>query len=226
MKKHSKRYQDNAKLLDPAKSYTVDEAVALLYKFKGGKETATVDLALYLGIDPKRADQLVRGSYSLPKGIGKTLKVVVFAEGPKAQEAKDAGADEVGSADLAKKIQEGWTEFDVVIASPDQMKNVGKLGKVLGPQGKMPSPKNGTITQDIGRTVSEYKAGKIEFRNDKEGNVHVLVGKRSFAPEDLTANIKAFIVHIQSVKPQSAKGTFIRSATLSTTQSPGIPMTV
>ena len=169
---------------------------------------------------------MVRGSYSLPKGTGKSVKVIVFAEGAKAQDAKDAGADEVGSADLAKKILDGWMDFDITIATPDMMKHVGRLGKVLGPQGKMPSPKTGTVTQNVRKVVEEYKAGKIEFRNDKAGNVHVVVGQRSFSTEDLAENVNAFIGYLNANKPTGVKGTFILNAALTTTQSPSVKLAI
>src|SRR6188508_508654 len=152
-------------------------------------------------VDPEKTDQLVRGAVSLPKGLGKKIKVIVFAEGDKAAAAKAAGADEVGAAELAEKIQGGWTEFDIVITSPDMMKHVGKLGKVLGPQGKMPSPKSGTVTPDVAGAVQEFKAGKVEFRTDAGGNVHAPLGKRSFAAEDLLANLQAFLEHVSSLRP-------------------------
>jgi len=164
----------------------------------------------------------VRGAVSLPKGLGKKIKVIVFAEGDKAAAAKAAGADEVGAAELAEKIQGGWTEFDIVITSPDMMKHVGKLGKVLGPQGKMPSPKSGTVTPDVAAAVKEFKAGKVEFRTDAGGNVHALLGKRSFAVEDLRANLQAFLDHVSSLRPAAAKGDFFRKISLSTSMGPGV----
>jgi large subunit ribosomal protein L1 len=220
----SKRYRKAAERVDRAKAYPLSEAVALLKAIPPAKFDETVEVAIHLGIDPKKSDQLVRGAVSLPKGLGKTVKVVVFAEGARAEEAKAAGADHVGSEDLAKKIAEGWTDFDVVIAAPDMMKHVGKLGKVLGPQGKMPSPKSGTVTPDVAQAVREFKAGKVEFRTDPGGSVHAPVGKRSFAAEDLEANIQAFVEHVRHLRPSSAKGDFIRRVVLSTTMGPGIPV--
>ena len=226
MKRRSKRYQENSKLVDHDKLYKLEEAVAILKRFKT-RPTETVRLVVQLGIDTKRSEQSVRGSFSLPKGIGKSKRVVVFAEGAKAQEATAAGAEAVGSADLAQRILEGWLDFDVVVAAPDQMKHVGKLGKVLGPQGLMPSPKTGTVTQDIGRVVTEYKAGKIEFRSDKEGgNVHVVVGQAAFSAEELIANVTAFVTHLSTLKPSGAKGEFLKGASLSSTQSPGIKLSL
>lgn len=198
------------------------QAVEILKKFNTRKFDQTVELSMRLGIDPKQADQIVRGSVVLPHGIGKSLRVLVFAKGAKADEAKEAGADYVGEADLAAKIKEGWFEFDVCIASPDMMGVVGPLGRVLGPRGLMPSPRAGTVTPDIAKTVKEYKAGKVEFRNDKGGIVHGVVGKLSFEPEKLSENIEAFIQYVNSLKPATIKGIFVKSISLSATMSPGI----
>ena len=174
-----------------------------------------------LGIDPRKSDQLVRGAVSLPKGLGKAVTVVVFAEGDKADAATEAGADHVGAADLAAKISGGWMDFDVVIASPDMMKHVGKLGRVLGPQGKMPSPKSGTVTPDVAKAVTEFKAGKVEFRTDTGGNVHAPLGKRSFPVEDLVSNLSAFLDHLMGMRPAAVKGNFMRKVSVSTTMGPG-----
>jgi large subunit ribosomal protein L1 len=193
----------------------------MLKSLPAPKFDETVEVAVRLGIDPRKTDQLVRGAVSLPKGLGKTVKVVVFAEGDKAEAAREAGADEVGSDDLAAKIQGGWMDFDVVIASPDMMKHVGKLGKVLGPQGKMPSPKSGTVTPNVGDAVTEFKAGKVEFRTDAGGNVHAPLGKRSFSTEDLVANLSAFMNHLSGMRPAAVKGNFVRRISVSTTMSPG-----
>ena len=198
------------------------QAVEILKKFNTRKFDQTVELSMRLGIDPKQADQIVRGSVVLPNGIGKSLRVLVFAKAAKADEAKEAGADYVGEADLAAKIKEGWFEFDVCIASPDMMGVVGPLGRVLGPRGLMPSPRAGTVTPDIAKTVKEYKAGKVEFRNDKGGIVHGVVGKLSFEPEKLCENIEAFIQYVNSLKPATIKGIFVKSISLSATMSPGI----
>jgi large subunit ribosomal protein L1 len=182
----------------------------------------TVEIVLWLGIDPKQADQMIRGSVSLPKGIGATKRVIAFAEGKAAEDAKAAGAIEVGGDDLVKKITDGWADFDVAVAHPSMMGKVGKLGRILGPQGKMPSPKSGTVTPDVGTAVSEYSAGKIEFRNDDGGNVHAIVGKASFSHEDLKENIEAFIRHIRRIKPQTSKGTYVKLACLKGTNTPSV----
>jgi large subunit ribosomal protein L1 len=208
------------------KRYPVGEAVALLGRFPKAKFDETVELAVRLGVDPKKSDQVVRGSVSLPKGIGKSKSVVVFAEGDPAKEAVEAGADVVGTDDLAKKIAEGWTAFDVCIAHPAMMRHVGKLGKVLGPTGKMPSPKSGTVTDKIGQAVREFKAGKIEFRADAGGNVHAAIGKRSFAEADLLANINHMLDHLRAVRPASVKGVYMRKVSLSSTMSPGVALDV
>jgi len=221
---HSKRYRAAVAKVDRTRLYEPSEALTLIKSLPGAKFDETVEVAVLLGIDPKKSDQLVRGAVSLPKGLGKTIKVIVFAEGEKAAAATAAGADLVGSADVAEKILGGWTDFDIVIASPDMMKHVGKLGKVLGPQGKMPSPKSGTVAADVGAAVREFKAGKVEFRADATGIVHALVGKLSLSEEQLAANIEAFINHIRSVKPASVKGHYVRSITLSATMSPGVPI--
>lgn len=202
----------------------LDKAVDLLKQYDNTKFDQTVEIAMRLGIDAKQADQLVRGSVVLPNGIGKSLRVVVFAKGDLAEQAKAAGADEVGADELAKKIKDGWMEFDVCIASPDMMGLVGPLGRVLGPRGLMPSPRAGTVTPEIAKTVKEYKAGKVEFRNDAGGIVHAVVGKISFSAEKLAENIKAFIDHIHHIKPHAVKGTYIKSITVSATMSPGVPI--
>jgi len=217
----SKRYTKAAAQVDRTKVYEPAAALALIQGLPHPKFDETVEVAVRLGIDPKKSDQLVRGAVSLPKGLGKKVTVVVFAEGDKAAAAKAAGADEVGAADLAERILGGWTAFDIVIASPDMMKHVGKLGKVLGPQGKMPSPKSGTVTADVGAAVREFKAGKVEFRTDAGGNVHAAVGKRSFKTEDLEANLRAFLDHLAAMRPPAVKGTFMRRISVSTTMGPG-----
>ncbi len=223
---NGKRYRAAAKIVDRTKTFSVEEAVGLLSKLPKAKFDETVEISLHLGIDPKKADQLVRGSISLPNGIGKELRVVVFAEGAKAEEARAAGALAVGSADLAEKVLGGWTDFDVAIATPDMMKHVGKLGKVLGPQGKMPTPKAGTVTADVTAAVKEFRAGKIEFRNDDGGNVAAPMGKRSFTGEKLKQNIDAFLDHLGGMRPATVKGAFILKGTLCSTHSPGIPLRV
>jgi large subunit ribosomal protein L1 len=218
---HSKRYRTAASRVDRNKIYEPIEALSLLKGLPAAKFDETVEVAVLLGVDPKKSDQLVRGAVSLPKGLGKSVKVIVFAEGDKAAAAKDAGADAIGAADLAEKILGGWMDFDIVIASPDMMKHVGKLGKVLGPQGKMPSPKSGTVTADVGAAVREFKAGKVEFRTDAGGHVHAPVGKRSFKTEDLEANLRAFLDHLSGLRPPSVKGQFVRKVSVSMTMGPG-----
>jgi large subunit ribosomal protein L1 len=204
----------------------VPDAVGILKKFPPAKFDQTVEIHMRLGIDPKQADQIVRGSLVLPHGIGKAKRVVVFAKGNLAEDAKAAGAEEVGADELAKRIKEGWTDFDVCIAAPDMMGLVGPLGKVLGPRGLMPSPRAGTVTADIGRTVKEYKAGKVEFRNDPTGIVHAVVGKASFDAAKLVDNIQAFIEHVRSLQPSSVRGVFVKSISISGTMTPGIMVAV
>lgn len=226
MLKKSKRYLESKKIVDSEKKYSLKEAVALLKSFKRTKFDESIEVAMKLGIDPKQSDQLVRGSISLPRGIGRSLKVIVFAAGEKAAIAKKAGADEVGAEELVKKVEGGWTDFDVAIATSDMMRFVGKLGRVLGPQGKMPSPKSGTVTDDIETAVKEFKAGKIEYRTDAGGNVHSIVGKVSFSEGDLEDNINAFVRHIINSRPASAKGIFVEKVSVSSTMSPGIMLEV
>lgn len=219
--------------------YPLPEAVSRLKQmgevkvartFKGAKKSKgfdqTVELVLHLGIDPKQADQMIRGAVTLPKGIGSTKRVIAFCPDDMAAAAKAAGAVEAGGDDLIKKVSDGWTDFDVAIAHPAVMGKVGKLGRVLGPQGKMPSPKSGTVTPELEKAVKEYSAGKLEYRNDSGGNVHAVVGKMSFPPEDLQANIEAFIEHIRRVKPPSSKGQFIRKVSLSATMTPGLTLAI
>lgn len=208
----------------PANPVPLSEAVSLIKQFGNTKFDQSVEIAMRLGVDAKQADQIVRGSIVLPHGIGKSLRVVVFAKGDLAEQAKQAGADEVGGEDLAKKIKDGWTEFDACIAAPDMMGLVGPLGRVLGPRGLMPSPRAGTVTPEIARTVKEYKAGKVEFRNDAGGIVHAIVGKISFDATKLLENVQAFINHINSIKPNTIKGHYVKSITLSATMSPGVPV--
>src|SRR5215475_13424642 len=200
----------------------LDEAVKILKQFPARKFDQTVGLSVRLGIDPKHADQLGRGSLVWPPGVGRSKKVVVVAKGDKAEEAKAAGADFVGAEDLAAKIKEGWADFDACIAAPDMMGLVGPLGKVLGPKGLMPSPRAGTVTPDIGKTVKEYKAGKVEFRNDPTGIVHAVVGKLSFDEKKLSENIRAFIDHVLHMKPHSVKGVYVKSITVSGAMTPGL----
>ena len=221
MSKKSKRYETLAEKV-PAQPQELKKAVEIIKEFGGTKFDQSVEIHMRLGIDSKQADQLVRGSIVLPHGIGKAQRVVVFAKGDAAAAATEAGADEVGQEDLAKKIQDGWTDFDVCIASPDMMGVVGPLGRVLGPRGLMPSPRAGTVTPDVANTVKEYKAGKVEFRNDNGGNVHAVVGRLSFDAEKLYENIDAFINLISSMKPMAIKGTYIKGISIAATMSPGI----
>jgi len=196
--------------------------VSILKGFGNTKFDQSVEVAMRLGVDPKQADQIVRGSIVLPHGIGKSKRVVVFAKGNLADDARAAGAEEVGGDDLAKKIKDGWTDFDVCIATPDMMGLVGPLGKILGPRGLMPSPRAGTVTADVSKTVKEYKAGKVEFRNDPTGIVHAAVGKASFDAEKLADNITAFIDHIRSMQPTAVRGQYIKTVAISATMSPGV----
>jgi large subunit ribosomal protein L1 len=198
------------------------EAIDKLKQFGNTKFDQTVEIHMRLGIDPKQADQIVRGSIVLPHGIGKTQRVVVFAKGDLAKAAEEAGADVVGQEDLAQRIQDGWLEFDACIATPDMMGIVGRLGRVLGPRGLMPSPRSGTVTQDVDKIVREYKAGKVEFRNDSGGNVHAVVGKMSFDNARLLENIQAFVDRINGMKPNAVRGTYVRGIAICATMSPGI----
>ncbi len=222
MVKQSKRMRALAEKVSGKDQLPLSEAVALLKTFDNTKFDQSVEIAIRLGVDPKQADQIVRGSIVLPHGIGRTLRVVVFAKGDKLDEATEAGADEIGGPELAERIKEGWTDFDVCIAAPDMMGIVGPLGRILGPRGLMPSPRAGTVTPDIGNTVKEYKAGKVEFRNDSGGNVHAVVGKLSFAPDKLTDNIQTFIDHITGLKPAAVKGQYVRGIAISATMTPGV----
>jgi large subunit ribosomal protein L1 len=218
----SKRYDAAVSKVDAEKPYTVEEAIAALKSMPAAKFDESVDLSFRLGVDPKHADQMVRGAVVLPHGIGKSVRVAVFAKGEKEREAREAGADVVGAEDLVERVQGGFMDFDTTIATPDLMGQVGRLGKVLGPRGLMPNPKLGTVTFDVARAVREAKAGKVEFRVDKAGNIHVPVGKRSFPAENLAANAMALIEAIVRAKPAAAKGTYLRTLTVSSTMSPGV----
>lgn len=222
----SRRYEKAAAKVDRTKRYPVAEGMALIKSLTGPKFDETIDVAVRIGIDAKKTDQLVRGSVSLPKGTGKSVKIAVFADGERAKEALAAGADYVGAADLADKIEKGWTDFDMTIASPDMMRFVGKLGKVLGPQGKMPSPKAGTVTPNVAAAVKEFKAGKIEFRTDAGANVHAAIGKKSFGADDLASNLVAFLDHLRTLRPAQAKGEFIQKVVVSTSMGPGVVLAV
>ena len=222
MTKKSKRYRENAKKIKSKDPLPLADAVELLKQFDNLKFNQSVEVAVRLGIDPKQADQLVRGSIVLPHGIGKTLRVCVIAKGDKAVEATEGGADFVGDAELVGKIKDGWTDFDVCIATPDMMGLVGPLGKILGPRGLMPSPRAGTVTMDVAKTIKEYKAGKVEFRNDKAGIVHAIVGKIKFDSSQLVENIDSFVQYIQQLKPAAVKGQYLKGVTISATMSPGV----
>jgi large subunit ribosomal protein L1 len=222
MSRRGKRYLEAKSNVEAEKRYPLKEAVELLVRTARAKFDETVDAAIRLGVNPKHADQMVRGSVVLPNGLGKTVRVLVFAKGEKEKEAMEAGADYTGSDELIEKIKNGWLEFDRVIATPDMMGSVGKLGKILGPRGLMPNPKVGTVTFDVGRAVKELKAGKVEFRVEKAGIVHCPVGKVSFGPEKICENILALVEAIMKLKPASSKGTYLKGISLSTTMSPGI----
>jgi large subunit ribosomal protein L1 len=220
----AKKYKAAAELIDVNKRYTVDEACALVGKTGKKKFDETIDVAIKLGVDPKHADQMVRGAVVLPHGLGKAVRVAVFAKGEKAREATEAGADVVGAEDLAAKVAEGWLEFDKAIATPDMMGVVGRLGKVLGPRGLMPNPKVGTVTSDVARAIRETKAGKVEFRVEKAGIVHAPIGKASFTAEKVRDNLNAMLETIMKAKPSAAKGVYLRGVSISTTMGPGIKL--
>jgi len=224
MPKRGKKYTASREKVDRFKNYPVDEALALLKECGWAKFDESVDVAVNLGVNPKYSDQMVRGAVVMPHGVGRTVRVAVFAEGDKAKEAEEAGADIVGSEDLAEKIQGGFMDFDKAIATPDMMRVVGKLGKILGPRGMMPNPKVGTVTMDIAKAVNETKAGKVEFRVDKEGIVHAPLGKLSFDSEKIKQNMGALVEALTKAKPSSAKGIYFKTATLSSTMGPGVKL--
>ncbi len=224
MAKKGKKYLEARAKVDRLKRYSLDEALALLPEISWAKFDESVDLAVNLGVNPAHADQMVRGTVVLPHGTGKSVRVLVFAKGDKAKEAEEAGADFVGAEDLVEKIQGGWLDFDKAVATPDMMGMVGRLGRILGPRGLMPNPKSGTVTFEVGRAVKELKAGRVEYRVDKNGIVHVPVGRRSFTPEQIKENIAAVMESLIRAKPASAKGTYIKAVALSTTMSPGIKL--
>jgi large subunit ribosomal protein L1 len=226
MPDHGKKYQEVAKLVDRGKLYAPAEGAELVRKTSYVGFNASVEAHLRLGVDPRHADQMVRGTVVLPHGTGKIVRVVVFAQGEKALEALRAGADEVGAEDLVKKIEAGWTDFDVALAAPDVMGMVGRLGRILGRKGLMPNPKSGTITFDLERAIKEVKAGRVEFKVDKAANVHVIVGKASFKPEQIEENARAVIEAVAKARPNSIKGTYINSCTLSATMSPPVRVDV
>jgi large subunit ribosomal protein L1 len=220
--KLTKKQKEINKSFDSKKEYKISEAVAIVKKYAKSKFDESVDIAMNLGVDPKHADQVVRGTVALPNGTGKTIRVLVIARPDKQQEAIDAGAEHVGFEDYLKKIQEGWTDVDVIIATPDSMAELGKLGKILGPRGLMPNPKSGTVTPNVGQAVKEVKAGKIDFRVDKNGTVHSAIGKASFDEPMLIQNITAFINMIVKLRPAASKGVYIKGITLSSTMGPGV----
>ena len=219
-----KKYTDSAKLIDSQKQYDPEEAVALVKQTAKAKFDETIEISLRMGVDPRHADQKIRGTVVLPHGTGKKLTVLVFAKGPKVQEALDAGADFVGAEDLVAKIQGGWFGFDVCVATPDMMGVVGRLGRVLGPKGLMPNPKTGTVTMDLTKAINDIKAGKVEYRVDKTAIIHCPLGKASFTEEQLGANLRTLMEAVIKAKPASAKGTYIRSAVISSTMGPGIKL--
>lgn len=226
MGRNGKRYNAVAGKVEEDRAYSLEEAAALVADDSGTKFDETVDLAVNLGVDPRHADQNVRGTVALPHGTGKDVKVAVFAKGDKAKEATEAGADHVGGDDLVEKIREGWTDFDRAIATPDMMSSVSKIGKILGPRGLMPNPKVGTVTQDVARVVAELKAGQVEYRVDKTGIVHVVVGKVSFGGGKIHENAQAVLTSLIKAKPASAKGVYVKNVSLSATMGPGVKVEV
>lgn len=222
MAKKGKKYLEAVKLIDRTKAYPVAEAIELVKKTNTAKFDATIEVAFRLGVDPKKADQQIRGAVVLPNGTGKTQRVLVFAKGEKVKEAEAAGADFVGDTDYINKIQKGWFDFDVIVATPDMMGEVGKLGRVLGPKGLMPNPKTGTVTFDVTRAVNEIKAGKVEYRVDKAGNISVPIGKASFEDQKLVENFNTIFETMVKVKPSAAKGTYMKNVTVASTMGPGV----
>ena len=222
MSKNSKHYKAIAAKIDSSALYTPLQAVTLAKESASTKYDSTVDVAVRLGVDPRQADQMVRGTVNLPNGTGKTARVLVFATGANAEAAREAGADHVGSDELVEKVAEGWLDFDAVVATPDLMGKVGRLGRVLGPRNLMPNPKTGTVTMDVAKAVSDIKGGKIEFRVDRHANVHLIIGKSSFTAEQLAENYGAVLEEIQRLKPASSKGRYVKKITVSTTNGPGI----
>jgi large subunit ribosomal protein L1 len=222
MTKRGKKYSEAAKLVDRSKAYPINEAVELVKKTSFTKFDASVEVAFRLGVDPKKADQQIRGAVVLPNGTGKTQRVLVFAKGPKAKEAEAAGADYVGDSEYINKINQGWFEFDVIVATPDMMGEVGKLGRTLGPKGLMPNPKTGTVTFDVTKAVNEIKAGKVEYRVDKAGNIHVPIGKASFEDSKLVENFNTIFETMQKVKPAASKGTYMKNVAITSTMGPSV----
>jgi large subunit ribosomal protein L1 len=226
MAKHGKKYRAARGNVDRMKRYELEEAVDLLKGLDTANFDETVEVCLKLGVDPRKGDQIVRGSVVLPHGTGRSVRVAVFAEGEAADEANEAGADVVGGTDLVEKVQGGFTDFDVAIATPAMMRHVGKLGRILGPQGKMPSPKGGTVTDQTGQAVKEFRAGKVEYRVDDTANVHAPVGKKSFDAEKIVENATALVDSVRAARPTAAKGNYILKASLSSTMGPGIPLAI
>jgi len=222
--KRSKAYRSAAERVDKDRLHSVLEAARLAKETSTTKYDATVEVAMRLGVDPRKADQMVRGTVNLPHGTGKTARVIVFATGPKAAEAEAAGADVVGSDDLIARIQEGWLDFDAAIATPDQMSKVGRIARILGPRGLMPNPKTGTVTMDVAKAVADIKGGKITFKVDKQSNLHLVIGKASFPVERLVENYAAALDEVQRAKPSAAKGKYLKKVTFATTMGPGIPV--
>jgi len=218
----SRRIKENSAAVDRSKVYGLGEALGVLKGLRPAKFDETVDIVARLGVDPKKSDQMIRGAVSLPNGLGKTVKVIAFAEGDVAEQATAAGAAEVGGDELAKKIEDGWTDFDIVVAHPSMMRVVGKLGRVLGPQGKMPSPKSGTVTPQVAKAVEEFSSGKVEFRVDAAGNLHIPIGKISFAVDQLEQNAEAFLEYVANMRPATVKGAYFRNVSVSTTMGPGL----
>ena len=218
----SKRYKESTKLVDKARAYGIDEALSLVAQMPNAKFDETIDLAVSLGVDPKKSDQMVRGTLVLPHGTGKTVRLLVIAQGADAEAAKEAGADFVGHTDMIEKIQKGWLDFDAVVATPDVMRDLGRLGRVLGPRGLMPSPKAGTVTKEVAKAIEEFKAGKIEFKADRQANLHMVIGKKSFDGEKLKENFAAAMQAVVKAKPASARGTYIKNVSISPTMGCGI----
>lgn len=224
MAKRSKAYEEAKALIKEGKLYSAEEAAALAIQTAGKKTNSTVEVALKLGVDPRKADQMIRGTVSLPNGTGKVARVIVFANGAAADAAREAGADEVGSDDLIAKVEAGWVDFDSAVATPDLMGKVGKLGKVLGPRNLMPNPKTGTVTMDVAKAVTDIKGGKIEFRIDKQSNLHFIIGKANFSAEKLTENLKTAMDEVVRLKPSTSKGKYLLKGAVATTFGPGIPL--
>ncbi|KKO84030.1 50S ribosomal protein L1 [Corynebacterium otitidis] len=226
MSKRSKAYKEKAALVDRTHRYSPREAVKLAKQTSSKNTDSTIDVSFRLGVDPRKADQLVRGTVSLPNGTGKTVRVVVFAEGTNATAAEEAGADVVGTDELLERIQGGWTDFDAAIATPDQMARVGRVARILGPRGLMPNPKTGTVTTDVAKAVADIKGGKISFRVDKAANLHAVIGKASFSAEALAENYGALLDEVRRLKPSTSKGVYLKKATVSATTGPGVPVDV